>query len=125
MPAVSKSQQRLMAQAYAIKKGEMKPSDLNPDYKDDIVKLAKDMTLKQLGDYAKTSHEDLPSKIKKESLDENSPLATASSVNGMGPITLPVGDKPGSGDIPHSIPAKKKKAFKKASSILKVKQELP
>jgi hypothetical protein len=122
MPAVSKAQQRLMAQAYAIKKGDMKANDLNPEYKDEIVKLAKGMTLKQLGDYAKTSHEELPQKIKKESLDENSPLATASSVNGMGPITLPIGDKPGSGDIPYLLPAKKKKNFKKFSDLLKAEQ---
>jgi hypothetical protein len=121
MPATSKSQQRLMAQAYGVKSGDIDPKDLNPDYKEQIIDLAKSMTLKQLKDYAETSHEDLPQKVKKESVNENSPLATASSVNGMGPLTLPVGDKPGSGDIPFPIPAKKKKTFKKFSDIIKAK----
>jgi hypothetical protein len=121
MPATSKSQQRLMGQAYGVKTGDIDPKDLDPDYKDQIVDLAKEMTLKQLKDYAETSHEDLPQKVKKESVYENSPLATVSSVNGMGPLTLPVGDKPGSGDIPFLIPAKKKKNFKKFSDIIKAK----
>jgi hypothetical protein len=112
MPAVSTSQQRLMAQAYAVKKGIMKPTDLNPDYKDEIVSLAKDMTLKQLKAYAETSHEDLPKYVKKESVQENSPIATLSSVNGMGPLSLQVGDKIGSGDKAYPLSAKKKK-FKK------------
>lgn len=32
MPSVSKSQQRLMGQAYAYKTGELKSKDLNPEY---------------------------------------------------------------------------------------------
>jgi hypothetical protein len=64
MPAVSKSQQRLMGQAYALKKGDLKPEDLNPEYRDQIEDLANGMTLKQLKDYAETSHEDLPKKVK-------------------------------------------------------------
>lgn len=115
MPATSKSQQRLMGQAYALKKGELKSSDLDSEYRDQIENLAKEMTLKQLRDYAKTSHSDLPKKIQ-----ENSPIATLSSVNGMGPITLPQDDKIGSGDKLN--PSKnKKKYFKQYSSILKIK----
>jgi hypothetical protein len=63
MPATSTSQQRLMAQAYAIKTGKMKPADLNPEYKDQIVDLAKNMTEKQLKDYAETSHKGLPKRV--------------------------------------------------------------
>jgi hypothetical protein len=63
MPATSVSQQRLMAQAYAIKTGKMKPSDLNPEYKDQIVDLANNMTEKDLKDYAETSHKGLPKKV--------------------------------------------------------------
>jgi hypothetical protein len=118
MPAVSQAQQRLMGQAYALKKGDLKSDNLNPKYADQIKDLASSMTLKQLKDYAETSNEDLPKKI----IKENSPLATASSVNGMGPISLPVGDKPGSGDIPFLLPAKKKKNFKKFSELIKAKQ---
>ena len=64
MPAVSQAQQRLMGQAYALKKGEIKAADLNSEYREQIEDLAKGMTLKQLEDYAKTSHEKLPKKVK-------------------------------------------------------------
>jgi hypothetical protein len=64
VPAVSQAQQRLMGQAYALKKGEIKAADLNSEYREQIEDLAKGMTLKQLEDYAKTSHEKLPKKVK-------------------------------------------------------------
>ncbi len=63
MPAVSQSQQKLMGQAYALKKGELKPEDLNPEYRKQIEDLANGMTLKQLKDYAETSLKGLPKKI--------------------------------------------------------------
>jgi len=56
MPAVSPEQQRLMAQAYALKTGKKKKKDLNPEYDEQISKLAKSMTVKQLRDFAKTKH---------------------------------------------------------------------
>ena len=56
MPAVSPEQQRLMAQAYALKTGKKKKKDLNPEYAEQISKLAKSMTVKQLRDFAKTKH---------------------------------------------------------------------
>ncbi len=59
MPAKSAAQRRLMAQALEVKKGDLKPEDLNPDYKDEIVKLADEMSLKDLEDFASTSEEDL------------------------------------------------------------------
>jgi hypothetical protein len=64
MPAVSQAQQRLMGQAYALKKGDLKPEDLNPEYREQIEDLAKGMTLDQLKDYAETSHEKLPKKVR-------------------------------------------------------------
>ncbi len=63
MPAKSKSQQRLMGQAYAYKTGEIKAKDLNPKYADEIKKVAKSMTAKQLKDFAKTKHKKLPEKV--------------------------------------------------------------
>ncbi len=56
MPAVSPEQQRLMAQAYALKTGKKKKKDLNLEYAEQISKLAKSMTVKQLRDFAKTKH---------------------------------------------------------------------
>ena len=66
MPAVSKSQQSLFGQAYAVKIGELSPSDLNPKYKDEIVKLSKSMSEKELKAYASTKRKKLPTHI-----DEN------------------------------------------------------
>lgn len=62
MPAKSKEQQRLMGQAYALKTGKKKKSDLNPEYADEIAKLSKSMTKKQLKDFAKTKHKDIKEK---------------------------------------------------------------
>ena len=70
MPSTSKSQQRLMGQAYALKNGDIKVEDLNPEYKDEIVKLADSMSLKELKDFAETSHEGLPNKVKDEATNE-------------------------------------------------------
>ena len=68
MPSVSKTQQRLMGQALAYKRGEIKAKDLNPDYADEIKKLAKSMTEKQLKDFASTKHKNLPEKVKESNV---------------------------------------------------------
>lgn len=68
MPSVSKSQQRLMGQAYAYKTGELKSKDLNPEYADEIKDLAKSMTKKQLKDFASTKHNKLPNKVKESKI---------------------------------------------------------
>ena len=68
MPSVSKKQQRLMGQALAFKRGEIKAKDLNPEYADEIKKLAKSMTEKQLRDFAKTKHKNLPEKVKESNV---------------------------------------------------------
>lgn len=58
MPATSVAQQKLMAMAYSLKKGDMDPADAS----DKVKELAASMTLKQLKDYASTEHEGLPQK---------------------------------------------------------------
>lgn len=63
MPAVSKSQQALFGQAYAIKIGELSSSDLDPKYKDEIVKLSKSMSERELKAYASTKHKKLPGRV--------------------------------------------------------------
>ncbi len=68
MPSVSKKQQRLMGQALAYKRGEIKYKDLNPQYADEIKKLAKSMTDKQLKDFASTKHKNLPEKVKESNV---------------------------------------------------------
>ena len=59
MPSTTPAQQRLMGQAYAVKTGKLKPTDLDPDYRDQIVKLADSMTTKDLKDFAETKHSEM------------------------------------------------------------------
>jgi hypothetical protein len=66
MPAVSTAQQRLMAQAYGIKIGSINPSDLDPKYKKEILRLADNMTEKELEKYASTKHKNLPHHVHEE-----------------------------------------------------------
>lgn len=130
MPSVSIAQQRLMAQAYEVRKfldskGKegLDPKTLNKDYKDEIVDLANSMKKSELEAFAKTKHEGLPKRIlKKESIEENSTTATLGSVNGMGGIALPGNpgsqtdfstQSVGSGDIPNpKSKRRKKKSFR-------------
>ena len=48
MPATSKSQQKLMGVAYAVKAGHMLLSDVSAEYQDKVKDLTLSMTLKQL-----------------------------------------------------------------------------
>jgi hypothetical protein len=41
MPSTSKAQQRLMAQAYSLKKGVTEPGDIDPEYRKEIEDLAR------------------------------------------------------------------------------------
>ena len=63
MPSVSKSQQRLMGVAYAVKSGDMELSDVDPAYRDKVKSLSDGMTKKDLKKYASTKHEDLPETV--------------------------------------------------------------
>ena len=58
MTAESKKQRRLMGMVHAVQKGEMKA----PSAK--VKAIAKSMSLKQSGDYAKTKESKLPMKKK-------------------------------------------------------------
>jgi len=64
MPAVSQAQQKLMGMAYALKKGDMKPTKASREVQD----LADSMTLDQLKDFAETKHEGLPKHIEEGSI---------------------------------------------------------
>jgi len=102
MPSVSKSQQRLMGMAYAVKSGDMEISDIDPAYRDKVKSLSDGMTNKDLKKYASTKHDDLP-----ETVDENFETANARispdvSIGGMGEVSLPNAENGniGSGDVP-------------------------
>ena len=91
MPSTSKSQQRLMGVAYAVKKGDMQISDVDVDYRDKVKDLVDGMTLKQLKGFAETKHEGLPEVVENISID---------NVGGIGPVKLPTSTENGSGDVP-------------------------
>ena len=63
MPSVSKSQQRLMGMAYAVKDGSLELSDIDPAYRDKVKSLSDGMTKKDLKKYASTKHDDLPETV--------------------------------------------------------------
>ena len=66
MPAKSKAQQRLFGMALAVRRGEMKRSDVN----DEVLNIVdSDMTDKEIEDFAKTKHKGL-----KEYVESITPL---------------------------------------------------
>jgi len=62
MPSKSKAQQKFMGAVYALKKGDVKPSDVTPA----VRKVAKDMKKSDAKDFASTKHKGLPKKVKQE-----------------------------------------------------------
>jgi len=79
MPAVSKAQKKLFQLALAVKKGLVDAATVDSKIKE----LAKKSD-QELKDYAETPEESLPNKV-----EENAPMATPASVNGMGDVSLP------------------------------------
>jgi hypothetical protein len=63
MPSKSKSQQRLFGMALAVRRGEMKRSDV---YQEVLDIVDGDMTDKQIEDFAKTKHSSLKEHLNKQ-----------------------------------------------------------
>jgi hypothetical protein len=61
MPAKSKSQQRLFGMALAVRRGELKHSDVDQSVLDIV---NSNMSNKEIEDFAKTKHTELSNKIK-------------------------------------------------------------
>ena len=59
MPSKSKAQQKFMSLVYALKKGDVKPSDVSQD----VIDAAKSMKTKDVKDFASTKHKGLPNKV--------------------------------------------------------------
>jgi hypothetical protein len=112
MPSQSKTQQRLMGVAYAVKSGSMQLSDVDTDYRDRVKDLVDGMTLKQLKDFAETKHEGLPE------VKEN---ITPANIGGMGPVMLPTSSTNGSGDVPAGQGDAKQEYKKKRKKMKHVK----
>ena len=65
MPSTSKAERRLMGMAYCYKKGRCKLSSFPIGVRKKIQKIAKNMTLSQLRDFAKTKETGLPYRKKR------------------------------------------------------------
>ena len=79
MPALSKTQQRLMGQAYGVRKfidtngkDGIDPDSIKSAYRQTIVELASNMKKKALKDFASTKHKGLPIySMEQEDTDED------------------------------------------------------
>jgi len=80
MPSKSKAQQKFMGMVHALKKGDMKPSDVSQDVRD----VAKSMSDKDAKDFASTSHKGLPRKVKQEILNRLKEYANKMGTNTLG-----------------------------------------
>ena len=83
--AESKSQQGLMGAVYAYKSGEIKEKDINPEYKEKVLKIADSISLKSAKDYAETKRKYLPKTVKENFETENkkNKLTIKSSVDNL------------------------------------------
>jgi hypothetical protein len=107
-----------MGAAYAVKKGDSKLSDIDPEYREEVKGLVDGMTLKQLKDFAATKHEGLPDRVEESGLSNAAHVNPNMNVPGMGAPALP-GDPSGlndfssqtrgSGDLPDPPLRKKRK----------------
>lgn len=65
MPAISSAQQSIMGQAWAVRTGKMKISEVAPKWRKEVSSIANgDMTDKELKKYASTKSKDLPHYVK-------------------------------------------------------------
>lgn len=137
MPSVSAAQQAIMGQAWAVRSGEMKISEVSPKYRKEVSAIANgEMTDKELKKFASTKSKNLPHYVHKgkpsnkpvkesedfemeEELDEKgipmagatSPIVASKSVPGFS-----TGINPGGGIkpiVPYLNPDVKKPAGKK------------
>jgi hypothetical protein len=72
MSEKSKGQERLMAQAYSYRTGKLKPSEMSPSNKEEILKLAKSMSVKALEKFSSIKKEGIHNEIEEnESINES------------------------------------------------------
>jgi hypothetical protein len=65
MPSISSAQQSIMGQAWAVRTGEMKLSEVAPKYRKEIASIANgEMTDKELKKFASTKSKNLPHYVK-------------------------------------------------------------
>ena len=126
MPSVSKSQQRLMGVAYAVKSGSMELKDVDAEYRDKVASLVDGMTKKSLKKYASTKHDKLPETVDEDAFAQAQQHITPSAnIGGMGPVVLPSDGVVGSGDVPSvaDIDAEDEEEKKKDKTKKKLEME--
>lgn len=65
MPAISKAQQSIMGQAWAVRSGQMSLGEIDPKWRKEVSSIANgDMTDKELKKYASTQSKNLPHYVK-------------------------------------------------------------
>jgi len=97
MPSVTKSQQRLMGQAYGVRKwmdsdGKtgIDPNTIESEYRKEIMDIAKNMSKKSLKDFASTKHKGLKEEEMSSSTEEGNP----GDVPTLYPYLKPESNKP-------------------------------
>ena len=66
MPSISSAQQSIMGQAWAVRSGQMKISEVSPKYRKEVSSIANgDMTDKELKKFASTKSKNLPHYVHK------------------------------------------------------------
>lgn len=76
MPSVSSAQQAIMGQAWAVRSGQMKISEVSPKYRKQVASIANgEMTDKELKKYASTKSKDLPHYVHKGKPYKSKPMS--------------------------------------------------
>ena len=125
MPSVSKSQQRLMGVAYAVKSGSMELKDVDAEYRDKVASLVDGMTKKDLKKYASTKHDKLPETVDEDFAQAAQNITPSANIGGMGTVVLPSDGVVGSGDVPSvaDIDAEDEEEKKKDKTKKKLEME--
>lgn len=125
MPAVSQAQQSIMGQAWGLRKGMLKQSDINPKYFKGIKKIAtSDMTDKDLEKFASTKRKKLPHYVdEKNTLGKKQIDEKGVGMRSSGLATFTPGISPGGGIAP-IVPFLNPDVQKKSSSERKKMQHL-
>ena len=115
--SVSVAQQKIMGMALAYKRGEM------PDASDEVKKIAKSMTTKELEDFAKTKHKGLPMS-KETNMPSESTAEYGKSQAAIARKKQQAAMKPGEMDKLKRLKDMMKNANKKESADLDEEKEL-
>lgn len=91
MPSVSSAQQAIMGQAWAVRTGKMKISEVKPQYRKEVSSIANgDMTDKELKKFASTKSSDLPHYVKDGKAYKSKPMKEGEEFEGLDEKGIPM-----------------------------------